>query len=190
GAIVTSATASLAVLPSRARTGSSAARAGSAAATSSRAGASRRIHGDAVTADSAGRDHLRRREIARACTRVLGKWHPLDALAAVAGQADQPQRVVRQPADLAHADVAQDLGADAEVAEDARARRREPGARGLRAPTLGDVEELEAASGAPEIEDHPAALRRDPLHRTVHQRTGVARRIPEDVTRQVFEMRA
>src|SRR4029450_4293925 len=132
GTIVTSVTASAGPASRRARTGSSAARTGSAAATSSRGGSSRRRTTDAVTGDSAQWDHLRRCRITRAHAGVVGEWHPLDDLEPVAGQTDQSERVVGEPANLAHADVAQDLRADPEVAEDARARGRGPGARRLR----------------------------------------------------------
>src|SRR5262245_54488501 len=120
GATVTSATASLPVASRRARTGSSAARAGSAARISNTAGSSRRADSDAVTGDSAERNHLRLHGIAGAHAGGVRQRHPFDDLETVPGQADQPQRVVGEPADLAHPDVAQDLRADTEVPEDTR----------------------------------------------------------------------
>ena len=85
--------------------------------------------------------------------------------------------------------LAQDLRPDAEVAEDAGARRSETRAGGA-AAALRRVEDVEAAPGAAEIEDDAAALGRDPLHRAMQQRARVARRVAEDVAGQVLEMGA
>src|SRR5262249_16347334 len=123
-----------------------------------------------------------------ASARGVRERHPLDDLEAVARQADEPKGIVGEPADLADADVAQDLSTDAEVAEDAGARGREAGARRLPARALRNVEQVEPASGAAEIEDDAASLGRDPLHRAVKQRARGARRGGADVAREGFEM--
>src|SRR5215472_1578296 len=128
--------------------------------------------------------------VALASARGIRERHPLDDLETVARQADEPKGIVGEPADLADADVAQDLSADAEVAEDAGAWGCEAGARRLPAGALRNVKQVEPASGAPEIEDDAASLGRDPLHGAVEQRARVARRVGEDVTRQIFEVRS
>src|SRR5262249_34229218 len=124
----------------------------------------------AAARTSAQRDDLRRSRLDRPAPGLGRQGHPFDDLEAVAGQADQPQRVVREPADLAYADVAQDLRPDAEVAEDAGAGRGESGARRSRARPLGHVEHVEAATRAPQIEDDPSALVGDTLHGAMQER--------------------
>src|SRR5262249_60414201 len=96
----------------------------------------------AAARTSAQRDDLRRSRLDRPAPGLGRQGHPFDDLEAVAGQADQPQRVVREPADLAYADVAQDVRADAEVTEEVEGGGGETGAaRSPPAPhgTLGEA---------------------------------------------------
>src|SRR5579885_1114912 len=117
------------------------------------------------------------------------KRHVLDDLEAVAREAHQPQRGVREPADLAYADVAQDLRADAELAERARPRQPRVAGAGRRARSRPGGHQVEAV-GPAEIEDHPAALGGDARHGAVEEAAGVAVAVAEDVPGEVLDVRA
>src|SRR6059036_97335 len=171
GATVTSTTACASATVSVAVTTSSAARAPGASRTraASRPGAiSRRIEADSAEGQHPGGPRLAGRTGRRRFA-ASRQRNPLDDLEPVARQADQPERVVGEPADLSDTDVAQDLRADPEVAEDARARGEEGRARRRAGAGARDREEVEAAPVAAEIEDDATALGRDPLHRAVQE---------------------
>src|SRR6185436_14854790 len=100
---------------------------------------------------------------------LQGQRYPLRDLEPVAGEPEQPAGVVGEPADLADADVAQDLRPDPEVLEDAepvpeiRARRRTPVA------ALRGREQVESPGIPADVEDDAASLSGDPLHRSVEE---------------------
>src|SRR6266850_4265473 len=139
---------------------------------------------------SAQLPHSRGPRLRRAEARLIERQrHRLDDLEPVPRKAHEPERPVREPADLPDADVAQDLRADAELAE-VREPRAEGGARRARAVPAGAGEEVEAAAVATKIEDDALPLRGDALHRLLEEAPRVALAVPEDVARKVLEVRA
>src|SRR5262249_34022641 len=134
-------------------------------------------------------------ELSRTCRRgariglVERERDRVDDLEAVPGKAHQPERAVREPADPADAHVAQDLRADAELAEVLRPRP-ERGARRAGAVAVPAGEEVEPAPVAAQIEDHALALGGDPLHRLLEEAPRVPLAVREHVAGQVLEVRA
>src|ERR1051326_3021229 len=187
GAIVASIAACVGPVVRRARTTSSAAVATHAPTPTA---TTARIAGRIISTLSAQLQELSGTGGGRAQMRVVERQrHRFDDLEPVARQADETERAVGEPADLSDADVAEDLRADPELAKVLQPRG-ERGARGAGAVTLAGGEEVEPAAVAPEIEDHALPLGSDSLHRLLEEAPRVALAIPEDVPRQVLEVRA
>src|SRR6185369_12423722 len=104
-------------------------------------------------------------------------------------KAREPERVVREPSDLADADVAENLRPDAEVAERRQPRRE---ARAGTAPAVagGRREEIEPAALATQVEHDAAPLGGDALHGAVEQAPGITVAIAEHVSRHVLDVGA
>src|SRR5581483_5495993 len=187
-AMVTSTTASAGSAASGARTTSSPPRARPAASRASTTAAAARPVDARLNAGCGASPHAAPTRAQRGLARGR-KRHVLDDLEAVARKAHQPERGVGEPADLADADVAQDLRADAELPERARPRQPRVAGAGRRAGCRPGGHEVEAV-GPAEIEDHAAALGRDARHGAVEEAAGVAVAVAEDVPREILDVRS
>ena len=121
--------------------------------------------------------------------------HALDDLEPVAVDRDVLGRVVRHQAHLAHAEVAQDLAADAVVADVGREAELLVGRDGvvalvLQLVGLQLVDEADAAALLQEVEEHAAAGLDDLLHRELELLAAVAARRAEDVAGQALRVDA
>ena len=115
----------------------------------------------------------------------------LDDLEAVAGEADELARVVREEAHLADAEVVQDLRADpvvAEVGREAEFEVRVDRVAAVLLKRIGTdlVREADPATLLAQVHERPAARRGDPLHRHLELLPAVAAPRVEDVAREAL----
>ena len=121
--------------------------------------------------------------------------HRLDDLEAVAGEADDLLRVVGQQADLPHAEIEEDLRAEAVLAQVGREAELEIGLHRVEALLLQLVGvdlrgEADAAPLLPHVEQDAAAGLLDLLQRGVELAAAIAAARAEDIAGQAFAVDA